>query len=54
MSGLFLTCCVRGMEVTRHFTPELGTTVVLMLAFAVVMAGLLLVASPLLLRRRPA
>lgn len=48
MSGLFLTCCVRGLEVTRHFTPELGQTISLMLAAAVAVGGLLLIGVPLL------
>jgi Mg/Co/Ni transporter MgtE len=40
------------MEVTRHFTPTLGATVVLLLAFAVVVAGVILMVSPLLSQRR--
>ena len=51
MGALFLTCCVRGLEVTRHFTPFLGETIVLMLAGAVVVGGLLLIAVPLVSRK---
>lgn len=52
MTAFFLTCCVRGLEVTRHFTQELGGTIVLMLAFAVLVAGVLLLMSPLLLPKK--
>jgi ABC-type branched-subunit amino acid transport system permease subunit len=48
VSGLFLTCCVRGLEVTRHFTPELGQTISLMLAAAVAAGALVLIGVPLL------
>ena len=51
MASLFLACCVRGMEVTRHFTPELGTIVAGMLGVAVVVGGLLLLFSPVIIRR---
>ena len=43
MSAFFLTCCVRGMEVTRHYTAWQGTQVVAMLSSAVAVAGLLIV-----------
>jgi hypothetical protein len=49
-----LTCCVRGLEETRHFTPELGGAVLAMLVFALVVGGMLLLASPILVRRRRA
>lgn len=52
MAAAFLTCCVRGLEVTRHYTPDLGATVALMLAFAVLVAGLLLILSPVLMSRK--
>jgi hypothetical protein len=51
MVGIFLACCVRGLEVTRHFTPELGLTVALMLAFALVVGAGLLLMRPILLPR---
>lgn len=54
VGAVFLTCCVRGLEETRHFTPELGGVVLAMLAFALVVGGMLLLASPLLLHRRRA
>ena len=43
MSAFFLTCCARGLEVTRHYTTWQGTQVVAMLASAAAVAGLLLV-----------
>ena len=52
MDAVFLTCCIRGMEVTRHYTPDLGATVALMLAFAVLVAGVVLISSPLLMSRK--
>lgn len=47
---------MRGLEETRHFTPQLGGTVLAMLAFGVVVGAMLLVAFPIvrLRRRRPA
>jgi len=48
VSGVFLTCCVRGLEVTRHFTFPLGETITLMLAAALLVGGVLLVVVPLL------
>ena len=56
MSALFLTCCMRGLEETRHFTPQLGGNVLAMLAFAAVVGAMLLVAFPIarLRPRRPA
>jgi hypothetical protein len=48
VSGLFLSCCVRGLEVTRHYTPSLGQTIELMLGGALLVAGLILVVVPLL------
>jgi hypothetical protein len=48
VSGLFLTCCVRGLEVTRHYTPELGQTISVMLAVALLVGGLILISEPLL------
>ena len=48
---MFLACCVRGMEVTRHFTPELGLTVAFMLAFALAVGGALFLLRPVLLSR---
>lgn len=54
MDAAFLTCCLRGLEVTRHYTPALGLTVALMLAFALLVAGALLIISPALMARRTA
>ena len=51
MDAIFLTCCVRGLEVTRHFTPELGLTVAIMLAFALAVGGALYLLRPVLLSR---
>jgi Mg/Co/Ni transporter MgtE len=48
MYGLFLSCCLRGMEMTRHFTPDIGQTILLMLVAALIVAGLLLIALPML------
>ncbi len=39
------------MEVTRHFTPELGLIVAFMLAFAMVVGGALIVLRPFLISR---
>jgi len=51
VDGVFLACCVRGLEVTRHFTPELGLIVALMLAFALIVGGAVLVVRPVLLSK---
>ncbi len=51
MDAMFLACCVGGMEVTRHFTPELGLTVAIMLAFALTVGGALYLLRPVLLSR---
>ena len=51
VGGLFLSCCVRGLEVTRHYTLGLGQAIELMLAGALLAGGLLLVVVPLLRRR---
>jgi hypothetical protein len=51
VGGLFLTCCVRGLEVTRHYTPFLGATITLMVAGAMAVGGLLLIVAPLLHRK---
>ena len=48
---LFLACCLRGMEVTRHFTPELGLTIALMLGFALIAGGAVYVIKPVLVSR---
>jgi len=48
---MFLACCVRGMEFTSHFTPELGLTVAIMLAFALTVGGALYLLRPVLLSR---
>lgn len=52
MANIFLACCVRGMEVTRHFTPELGTIVALMVGFALIVAVVLLALRPVLITRQ--
>lgn len=52
MTSLFLACCVRGMEVTRHFTPQLGAIIAGMLAVALLVAVVVLLMSPVLLRRK--
>jgi hypothetical protein len=39
------------MEVTRHFTPELGLTVAVMLAFALTVGGAVYLFRPVLLSR---
>jgi hypothetical protein len=39
------------MEVTRHFTPELGMTIALMLVFALAVGGALYLIKPVLLSR---
>jgi len=41
VGAFLLTCCIRGMEVTRHYTIWQGTQVVMMLASAVAVAGLI-------------
>jgi hypothetical protein len=51
MDAIFLTCCLRGLEVTRHFTPELGLTIALMLAVAVAVGGVLYLLKPVVLSR---
>lgn len=51
MGAMFLACCVRGMEVTRHFTPELGLTIALMLAFALTVGAALYLLKPVVLSR---
>jgi hypothetical protein len=43
VNAFFLACCVRGMEVTRHYTAWQGTQVVAMLSSAVAVAGLIIV-----------
>jgi hypothetical protein len=43
VNAFLLTCCVRGMEVTRHYTAWQGTQVVAMLSSAVAVAGLIIV-----------
>ena len=43
MDAFFLTCCVRGMEVTRPYTTWQAAQIVAMLATAVAVAGLLVV-----------
>jgi hypothetical protein len=48
---LFLACCMRGMEVTRHFTPELGLTIAAMLGFALAVGGAIYLMKPVLLLR---
>lgn len=52
MESLFLACCVRGMEVTRHFTPELGAIITTMVAFALVVASVLMLLRPVLITRQ--
>ena len=52
MSALYLACCVRGMEVTRHFTPELGATIAAMLGFALLVAVFILLVSPAILPKK--
>jgi hypothetical protein len=51
VEGLFLACCVRGLEVSRHFTPELGMTVALMLGVAFIVGVLLVLMRPILISR---
>ena len=48
VSGVYLACCVRGLEVTRHFTFALGNTVTVMLAAALLAGGIAMIAFPLL------
>jgi hypothetical protein len=48
MSGVFITCCVRGMEVTRHYTNWQASQILLIAAFAMTVAGLLLTVGTLL------
>jgi hypothetical protein len=50
--AIFLTCCVKGMEETRHFTAEMGTILALMLAFAVLVGAVLLMLEPVLVSRK--
>ena len=52
VDSLFLACCVRGMEVTRHYTPELGAIVASMLGFAVIVAVVLVALRPVLITRQ--
>jgi len=51
VGGLFLSCCVRGLEVTRHYTLELAQNIELMLAGALIAGGLVAIAVPLLRAR---
>jgi hypothetical protein len=51
VSGLFLSCCVRGLEVTRHYTLGLAQNIELMLAGALIAGGLVAIAVPLLRAR---
>ncbi len=51
VSGLFLSCCVRGLEVTRHYTVGLAQVIELMLAGALLVGGLTLIVVPLLRQR---
>ena len=48
VSGIFLSCCVRGLEVTRHYTLGLAQVIELMLAGALIAGGLALIVVPLL------
>jgi len=52
VSGLFLSCCVRALEVTRHYTLGLAQVIELMLAGALLVGGLTLILVPLLRLRR--
>jgi len=42
VDAFFLTCCVRGLEVTRHYTTRQATQVVTMLSSAIAVAGLII------------
>jgi hypothetical protein len=52
MAGIFLTCCTGALKNTRHFTPEVGMVISLMLLAAVLVAAVVIAFSPLLLRTR--
>ncbi len=45
MGGVFLTCCLAAFKVTRHFTPQIGEVVALMLAVGLTLGGLLVLAN---------